>query len=230
MNGVFCAIPARGGSERLPRKNLLRLRGVPLIVYSIAAARESGCFDEVFVCTDDAEIAAVARDHGASVPSLVPAEVAGPLIPSHRACQWMHEHLGSDADVLVCLQPTSPLRAAEDVLAGLARFGRGDVDFVVSVTPIDPHYYHWAVAEGEAGWAMVFGSRYLIERPLLPPVFRPNGSIKIGSMDALRRAGHFFAPPFGVVETPEDRSVHVATAFDLAVCEAVLARRGGARA
>jgi CMP-N-acetylneuraminic acid synthetase len=226
VSDFFCAIPARGGSERLPRKNVLKLAGLPLIAYTIAAARASGCFDEIYVCTDTEEIATVARDYGARVPMLIPGELAGPLVASHRPCQWLYEQLGSSAQALFCLQPTSPLRSAEDIRAGALRFARADVDTVVSVTPIDPHYFHWAVAnDNDEGWHLYFGDKFMIERPLLPPVFRPNGSIKIARLDALRRSGNFFAPPFGVIETPEERSVHVATSFDMAVCEAVLARR-----
>jgi len=221
----FCAIPARGGSQRLLRKNVLPLAGRPLISYSIAAARQSNCFEEVYVCTDDTEIARIARDEGAIVPELIPQELAGPLVASHRPCQWLHERLDSESDVLVCLQPSSPLRSAGDIRSGMERFDRGDVDFVVSVTPIDPHYFHWAVVPDGENWNMYFGDQFMIERPLLPPVFRPNGSIKIGRLKALQRSGHFFAPPFGVIETPEERSVHVATSMDLLLCESLLKER-----
>jgi len=221
MTDLFCAIPARGGSERLPRKNLALLAGLPLIAHSIRAARAAGCFAEVHVATDDPEIAAVARDHGAVVPTLAPAELTGPLVASHRPCQWLHAELGSRAEVLVCLQPTSPRRSADDIRAGIERFRRGDVDFVVSVTRIDPHYFHWAVVRDEQENGRLYFERegfIAIERPLLPPVYRPNGAIKIGRLDALKRAGHFFARPFGTIEMPEERSVHVAEQFHLDLC------------
>jgi CMP-N-acetylneuraminic acid synthetase len=74
-------------------------------------------------------------------------------------------------------------------------------------------------------WRMWFGSEYLKDRTLLPPVFRPNGSIKIARLNKLRELGHFFGPRLGVVETPEERSVHVATAFDFDLSEFLLSRR-----
>lgn len=222
----FCAVPARGGSERLPRKNLMPLAGRPMIAYTIEAAIRSACFDAVYVCTDDSEIAEVARSYRAVVPELVPRELAGPLVPSHRPCEWMRERVRPSAEVLVCLQPTSPLRSSDDIRAGIERFERGEVDFVVSVTPIDPHYFHWAcrVRPGADEWELVFGDRYLAERPLLPSVYRPNGSIKIASVAALRATGHFFGHRLGAIETPEERSVHVATAFDAEICEMRLSR------
>lgn len=218
----FCAIPARGGSERLPRKNLALLAGRPLIEHTIASALGTGRFSEVFVCTEDEEIASIATAAGACVPALVPGDLTGPLVASHVPCQWLHDELGSAAELLACLQPSSPLRTAEDISAGLDRFERGDVEFVVSVTPIDPHYFHWALHDDD-GWRMFFGDDYLVERPLLPPVHRPNGAVKLARIGALRERGSFFGSPLGVVAMPEERSVHVATAFDLLVCEAVLA-------
>ena len=229
MTRWFCAVPARAGSERLPGKNIASLGGRPMIQHTISAALATERFDEVVVCTDSEEIADAARDAGAVVPMLVPAELAGPLVASHVPCQWVHEQLGEPADVLVCLQPTSPLRTSGDIEAGLDEFeSHEDRRAVVSVTPIDPHYFHWAVRPGEdlGGWSMWFGDQFLVERPLLPPVHRPNGAVKIATFESLREHGHFFVPPFAVVDMPEDRSVHVATAFDLALCDSIL--RGAA--
>jgi CMP-N,N'-diacetyllegionaminic acid synthase len=226
---MLCAIPARGGSKRLPRKNLRSLAGKPLIAYTIEVARDSGIFDKVYVCTEDKEIADVALSCGASVPMLMPEELCGDLIASHIPCQRIAAHLatqGIPTDSLACLQPTSPLRSVDDLRLAVKKFEEGDFDFVVSVTPVDPHDFHWAVEPGDNNyWHMYFGSKYLKERPLLPPVFRPNGSIKIGRLPALEQIGHFFGERLGVIETPPERSIHVALEFDLKLCETLLAER-----
>jgi CMP-N,N'-diacetyllegionaminic acid synthase len=226
---LLCTIPARAGSKRLPGKNLLPLAGKPLIAYSIEAALASGLFSDVFVCTEDQAIADIAVRFGARVPVLVPAELCGDEVGSNVPCQYVADHLarlGQPRDILICLQPTSPLRSAEDILSGVNRFLRGDLDFLVSVTQIDPHYFHWAVAPGESGdWRMHFRDKYLVERQMLPPVYRPNGSIKIARLQPLRELGHFFGPRLGVIETPEERSVHVATQFEFDLCEFLL-RKG----
>ncbi|HEV3308477.1 MAG TPA: acylneuraminate cytidylyltransferase family protein [Candidatus Sulfotelmatobacter sp.] len=223
---MLCAIPARGGSKRLPRKNLRTLAGVPLIAYSIEVARGSGLFDQVYVCTEDQEIADVARKHGASVPILVPEDLCGDLVASHIPCQYMAQYLasaGDSIDMLVCLQPTSPLRNVDDLTSAVKKFQETDLDFLVSVTPVDPHDFHWAVVpNGDGYWRMYFGNEYMKERPLLPPVFRPNGSIKIARLPALARVGHFFGERMSVIETPPERSVHVALEFDLKLCELLL--------
>jgi CMP-N,N'-diacetyllegionaminic acid synthase len=223
---MLCAIPARGGSKRLPRKNLRTLAGVPLIAYSIEVARGSGLFDQVYVCTEDQEIADVARKLGASVPILVPEDLCGDLVASHIPCQYMAQYLasaGDSIDMLVCLQPTSPLRNVDDLTSAVKKFQETDLDFLVSVTPVDPHDFHWAVVpNGDGYWQMYFGNEYVKERPLLPPVFRPNGSIKIARLPALARVGHFFGERMSVIETPPERSVHVALEFDLKLCELLL--------
>lgn len=227
--GVLCAIPARGGSKRLPRKNLQKLGGQPLIAYTIEAALASGLFPSVYVCTEDEEIADVARGCGASVPFMMPPELCDDLIASHVPCQRMAAYLseqGKPADVLVCLQPSSPLRSTGDIKIAMERFEDGPFDFAVSVTPLDPHEFHWAVVPGDDGfWRMYFGAQYLKERPQLPAVYRPNGSIKIARLCALAQTGHFFGRRLTVVETPPERSIHVASEFDLRLCETILRER-----
>jgi CMP-N,N'-diacetyllegionaminic acid synthase len=224
---MLCAIPARGGSKRLPKKNLRMLAGKPLIAHTIEVARQSGIFDDVYVCTEDQQIADVSRSYGASVPILMPGELAGDLIASHVPCQHLAAYLAAEnrnaPDILVCLQPTSPLRNAEDLKVAMDRFAKNDFDFLVSVTKLDPHDFHWAVVpDGGDYWRMYFGDEYMKERPLLPLVYRPNGSIKIARLSALTKTGHFFGSRMGVVETPQERSVHVAVEFDLKFCEFIL--------
>jgi CMP-N,N'-diacetyllegionaminic acid synthase len=224
---MICTIPARGGSKRLARKNVRELAGKPLIAYSIEAALETRLFDQVYVCTEDAEIARVAAQFGASVPELVPEELCGDLVASHIPCQYVTSRVSANGriDSLLCLQPSSPLRSAQDIRDAVEKFSEGQFDFVVSVTPVDPHDFHWAVVPGEGTyWRMFFGTQYLKERPLLPPVYRPNGSIKVAKLSALAATGNFFGERLGVIETPLERSVHVAIEFDMKLCETILKR------
>ncbi len=225
---ILCTIPARAGSKRLPKKNMLPLAGKPMIAYSIETAINSELFDDVYVCTEDEHIAEIARQYGAKVPFLMPPDLCGDLVPSHVPCQHLAQFVeqeGQTIETLVCLQPTSPLRSVQDIRQGVEHFQQGGFDFLMSVTPIDPHYFHWALIPGKTEeWQMYFGKQYLIERPLLPPVYRPNGSIKIAKLTRLRETGSFIGPKLGVIETPEERSVHVGTQFDFALCEFLFTR------
>lgn len=113
MPSAVGLVPARAGSERVLRKNVLPLAGHPLIAYSIAAARESGLFDAVIVSTDSEEIATIARRYGAEVPSLRPSEMATSTSPD---VEWVvHVMRDRSEDVFSILRPTSPFRTAATI-------------------------------------------------------------------------------------------------------------------
>lgn len=222
----LCVIPARLGSKRLQRKNLAPLVRKPLIAYSIEAAIRSGLFSTVYVSTESPEVRDIAEEYGARVNGLRPEELAGDTVSNVAACLHLYEQLvsaGETYDAVFCLQPSSPLRSADDIVDSWRAFCRGNWDFLVSVTPVDPHFFHWAMEEREGHWNMFFGDRFLLPRQRLPPVFRPNGAIKIGRPRPLSERNAFFGPKQTVFKMPEERSVHVATATDLALAEAYLA-------
>ena len=226
--GHLAVIPARGGSKRLPRKNIALLGGAPMIVHTIEAARRSAVFDAVVVATDDPEISRIASDAAAEVPDALPADLAGDLVSSTDAALWAldrYEERGGRALYLHVLQPSSPLRSAEDIIAAreLLEAGR---EHVIGVTPIDPHYFHWALRQESDSFRMWFRQDFLIERPLLPQVFRPNGAIKASAVASLRTDRHIMrSDRLAGHVMPEERAVHVATEFDLLLAEALLARR-----
>jgi len=131
-------IPARGGSKRIPRKNIRLFCGKPMISYTITAARESGCIDRVLVSTDDPEVADVARAFGAEVPFLRPPELSddathiGPVL-SH-AIRWLQEH-GSPLSWVCQLFATAPFLRPEDLRDGLVQLAAApDKLFAVAVT------------------------------------------------------------------------------------------------
>ncbi len=133
----ICVIPARGGSKRIPRKNVKKFCGKPMIAWSIEAALQSGCFDLVLVSTDDSEIAEVAQQHGASVPFMRPAKLSddytGTLPVVRHAVEWFNSQ-GSIAERVCCLYATAPFVRGEDILKGLKKLSQGEVDYAFSVT------------------------------------------------------------------------------------------------
>lgn len=225
---VVIAIPARGGSKRLLRKNLLDIEGESMIVHTIKAALDSKLASVVYVCTEDDEIAEVSEKAGASVfriPETITKDDDSSTIPVLRLLAWLEENGEIEGDEFVFnLQPTSPLRNSEDIRASLKKLQSSNSSFLVSVTSIDPHYFHWAVTEDGPTWRMYFREEFLKERIYLPEVMRPNGAIKLSTLSALRETGHYFGDPLTVYEMPEERSIHVATEFDL-ICARALASR-----
>lgn len=130
-------IPARGGSKRIPRKNIKTFCGKPMIAWSIEAARLSGCFDRILVSTDDAEIAEVARANGADVPFMRPRELSddhtGTIPVIAHAIDWINRNVG-DVEFACCLYATAPFVQAADLQRGLQLLRRSGADYAFSVT------------------------------------------------------------------------------------------------
>lgn len=137
MTEHVAVIPARGGSKRIPRKNIREFAGKPMIAWSIEAALASGCFARVIVSTDDEEIAAVAKAHGAEAPFRRPATLAddhtGTVPVIAHAIDWLREQ-GEAPQAVCCLYATAPFVQADDIKTGLSALQHDDVDYAFSVT------------------------------------------------------------------------------------------------
>jgi N-acylneuraminate cytidylyltransferase len=130
-------IPARGGSKRIPRKNIKEFNGKPIIAYSIEAALKSNCFDQVIVSTDDDEIAEVAKKYGAQVPFLRPGELsndyAGTIPVIKHAIEWMEDNKNSVENVC-CLYATAPFIRPQIISQAYQQLNNSKVDYCFSVT------------------------------------------------------------------------------------------------
>ncbi len=230
MNGeprLLGLIPARGGSKRLPRKNLRLLGGRPLIAWTIEAALESGCLDRVIVSTDDPEIAAVACDAGAEVPFLRPAELADDRTPSLEVLLHALRTLAAEGDrydYLVELQPTSPLRHATDIRAAVSLLKERRADAVVSVCPTE-HPPEWSNTLPPDGALRDFfrpGVRGTRSQDL-PTSYRLNGAIAIFDCRRLLKTESTDMDDNGFAYVmPPERSIDIDTALDLHIAQALL--------
>ena len=137
-------IPARGGSKRIPRKNIRQFHGRPMIAWTIDTAINSGLFSNVIVSTDDAEIAAIAQEHGAQVPFLRPADFSNDYATTkdvmRHAVTWLAKNQ-IESDFVCCLYATAPFLQAEDVVKGLRALQESTADYAYAVTEFDysPH-------------------------------------------------------------------------------------------
>lgn len=123
---TICIIPARGGSKRIPRKNIKDFLGKPIIAYSIEAALKSGLFEEVIVSTDDQEIAAVAKQYGASVPFMRSAETANDYAGTDDVLKEVlreYKKQGREFDVICCLYATAPFVSVENLHKAYVQLG-----------------------------------------------------------------------------------------------------------
>lgn len=131
----LAVIPARGGSKRIPRKNIRLFCGKPMIVWSIEAASESGCFERVVVSTDDEEIATVAREHGAEVPFVRPAELSDDHTGTTPVVAHAARSCGATGDDLVCcIYATAPFLRAKDLVRGSEVLEESGAEFAFAVT------------------------------------------------------------------------------------------------
>ena len=133
----LAVIPARGGSKRIPRKNILPFYGHPMIAWSIRAALDSNCFDRVIVSTDDVEIAAVARSYGAEAPFLRPAILSDDHVGTNavmaHAVDWCDDD-GLQPSAVCCIYATAPFIQPETIQAGLRLLESLDCSYVFSAT------------------------------------------------------------------------------------------------
>lgn len=130
-------IPARGGSKRIPRKNIKPFCGKPMIAWSIEAAQRTGCFDQIIVSTDDEEIREVALQYGASVPFLRPVNLSddytGTIPVIQHAIEWLSAQ-GYQVELVCCIYATAPFVKENDLLEGLSLMSAPTVDYAFSVT------------------------------------------------------------------------------------------------
>jgi pseudaminic acid cytidylyltransferase len=130
-------IPARGGSKRIPLKNIKQIGGKPIIAWSIAAAQQSGCFDRIIVSTDDPDIARVAKAHGAEAPFVRPPELSddhtGTIPVIAHAIGWQNEH-GQAVSQACCIYATAPFLQAQDLQRGLSVLQASSAQYAFSVT------------------------------------------------------------------------------------------------
>ena len=224
---MIAVIPARGGSKRLPRKNVLEFLGRPLIGFTIDAARNSGCFDRVLVSTEDEEIAEVARQCGADVDRR-PNDLATDQARAVDVCLDLlvrERSVGRSWPVMACLYATAPMRTAADIrqTAALLEPRRCDFAMAVSRFPLPPHQ---ALKRGSDSSLSPMWPDLIDRRSNeLPELVVDNGSTYVVDVSAFEQHKTFYGPTLRGYEMPRDRSVDIDTREDF---EAAL-RIAGAR-
>ena len=229
---ILVHIPARGGSKGIPRKNLRTMLGISLVGWAVLGARRCRALlgtratIRIVVDTDDEEIAREGRAWGAEVPFLRPAELAGdesPTAASVLHAVGRYRESGWGVDGVILLQPTSPLRRAEDVIACAAPFLAGTADSVVSVIPLE-HPLELAYRAGEAGLLtrVLPGPGGAVRRQDGTRAVFPSGAVYVIGAELLSRSERFIQDGATVgVELPRSRSLDIDAEADLALAESI---------
>jgi CMP-N-acetylneuraminic acid synthetase len=213
-------VPARGGSKGVPRKNIRRINGKPLLEYTAEAALKATRLSRVILTTDDEEIASVGRSCGLEVPFLRPTDLSAddtPTLPVlQHAVRWFEEQ-GTTYDAVCLLQPTSPMRSPEEIDGSIELLESSGADSVVTVRRVPDEYNpFWVYFKDEHGWLNLStgGNTPIKRRQDLPPAYHRDGSVYVirrhvlmerNSLYGERTCGYLLSGERWVnIDTPED--------------------------
>lgn len=225
MRGV-CIIPARGGSKRLPRKNIAEFLGRPILAHSVDAARASGVFERVVVSTEDAEIEAVARKAGADVHERATKLASDTARLTDVCMEFLDEEdaAGRKWDFFACLLATAPMRSADDVKRTRALIEPGMCDFAMAVTtyPLPPLQ---ALRTTEFGFLNPMWPEWIdVRSQEAPSLFVDNGSTYFALVPAFRKERTFYGTRLRGHVMPRSRSIDIDEPYDLELAR-MLAQR-----
>jgi pseudaminic acid cytidylyltransferase len=215
-------IPARGGSKRIPRKNIKEFHGKPLIAYSIEAAKASLCFDRIIVSTDDHEIAVIAKQYGAEVPFLRPSEISDDFSTTldvmQHAINWCNDK-GVKIDNVCCIYATAPFLLPEYIQQGLEILSDNTVKYTFSATsfafPIQR-----AIRLGRKNQVEMFQPEHLNTRSQdLEEAYHDAGQFYWGTVDAFLEGASFFSNHSIAIKLPRKRVQDIDTPEDWDLAE-----------
>jgi len=228
---VLGLIPARSGSKGVTRKNIRPLCGKPMLAYTAEAALWSRRLSRVILSTDDEEIARVGRECGLETPFLRPAELARdetPMLPVVQHAVRFLEETGERFDAVCLLQPTNPLRGADEIDACINLLESSGADAVVTTLPVPVEYNpHWVYFLDGAGWLRLSDGRDapIPRRQDLPQAFHREGSVYVTRRDVVMRENSLYGARLLGYEMNADRSVNIDSIEDWERAERLLIER-----
>ncbi len=225
---ILGLIPARGGSKGLPRKNIKLLLGEPLIAWTIKQALASRYLDRIVVSTDDKEIAEISKKYEAEVPFIRPKELAkdnakGIDVVLH-VIDWISENdEQKQYDLIMLLQPTSPLRKFEDIDKSIELLFLKKANAIVSVCEVD-HHPLWANTLPENGCMKNFIRQEIMNknRQKLPVFYRINGAIYLAYCDYIKEQESFFGENTFAYIMPKSMSIDIDSEVDFKLAETLM--------
>lgn len=222
---TICVIPARGGSKGIPRKNVVEIAGKPLIAWNIEAANASEFIENVYVSTDDMEIASVSRYYGAEVIDR-PTEIAGDTASSESALLHALDVLreqGVFPELLVFMQCTSPLTATEDIDLAIRSMIEAQADSCVTVQ--DFHYFVWKQQPDGTAEGVNHDKRFRPRRQDREAQYLETGAVYVMKVEGFLRANHRFFGKTVMSVMPQERCFEIDEPVDLQIAEALLKKQ-----
>lgn len=222
---ILAIIPARGGSKGIPRKNIYPLAGKPLLAWSVEAALKSKYIDRVIVSSDDDEILEVAEKHGAE-PIRRPKAMAGDKSPFNllifHALDFLKKKENYIPDIVVYLQPTSPLRTSKDIDETLALL-KGETECAISVCEIENKILKAFLINKKGYLQGVSNNKFpFMNRQDLPKVYMPNGSIYVIKRQDFAKTGKLFTKETVPSVMQGDKNLDIDSMEDMKKVEKIL--------
>lgn len=227
--GTLAVIPARGGSKRVPNKNVREIGCKPLIAYTIEQAAEADCLDRTIVSTEDEEIRATAEEYGGDVPFERPAELATDDATAsdvvEHALEWFAAR-DERYDEVCLLMPTTPFRESDDIDGAVRKLRQSDASSVVSVTEFGTPP-NWAVTTEDDELRPYFDENpwEKTRSQEFPTLYHPNGAIFLARVSVFVERGEFYTDETVGYEMPRRRSLDVDEPYDLEMARALHAWR-----
>jgi len=218
---ILAIIPARGGSKGVPRKNLRTVAGKSLLAWTIEAAQQSAYLDRCILSSEDAEIIAEAKNCRCEVPFSRPAILAEDDTPGIAPILHALDSLAETYDYVMVLQPTSPLRTAEDIDAAIQLCLDKQANACVSVTQ-PKHHPFWSFRLETTQQLRPLFDELPVNRQALPHTVSLNGAIYLATPTFIRQQHGFISHETLAYQMPAARSLDVDTEVDLQLCECLL--------
>jgi len=226
MSKAIAFVFARGGSKGLPGKNIKPLCGKPLLQYSIECAQASELIDDIYVSTDDSDIAAVAKEHGAKVIER-PAELATDTSPEwlswQHAVNWVTSERGL-FDIFVSLPATSPLTTKDDANAAITQLKQANADICLAVTPSNhhPNFNMVTLGENKNVRLMQNSDNKVTRRQDAPQAYNITTCVYAATTDFVLRANGLFDGQTTAIEIPRERAVDIDDSIDFKFAELIM--------
>jgi len=227
---ILAIIPARGGSKGLPGKNIKIFAGKPLIAWTIETALKSKYLNRVVVSTEDETIARISKKYGSEIIKR-PIGLARDISSTHDVIDHVIDYLEKnekyESDIIVLLQPTSPLRTVEDIDRAVDIFIENKCESVISMYEFGPSVY-WSFKMGRKYLETLFDIKYLKQRrQKSPKVYIPNGAIYVSTYNNLIKYKSFYSKKILPYVMPEERSIDIDYEIDFKLAEILMNKTNG---
>jgi N-acylneuraminate cytidylyltransferase/CMP-N,N'-diacetyllegionaminic acid synthase len=229
-NKNIAIIPARGGSKGIPRKNIKKLGGKPLIAYTIETAIKTKCIDRTIVSTDDPEIAEIAKNYGVEVPFLRPSYLAEDDVPVLPVVQHSVKELEKEnykPDIVVVLQPTSPFRKSEDIERAVDKLIETNADCVVTLSEVEQHPYRMRRLVGDKPIPLFEVDEKVLyaQRQDFPKIYMMNGAIYACKKEPMMKQTVFYGQDIRAIVIEKISAWDIDTIIDFQIAELIVKER-----